>query len=189
MLLNRQNRDITTTGVRHWSDYFTLIGACGAALQDARTHDSFVQWWHDCTHGDWIAWLVARVVEDRRFYVWHLAECCRLLNKPAVGVAAEAVQLWVKGEASLQDVRTVCYTDTVAVHPCLAYVVDVVKKVEQVGVTDDFEFGTELAHSSFPMFQRLVEDAGEDVLKQCAVIFKKGFRPSDKTVEVIPVVG
>jgi hypothetical protein len=86
------------------------LGACGDAreLADGKTAK---QAWETCERGNWMLWAAGAAKVDRKLVVQAACDCARLALKfvPAgedrPRIAIETAERWVKGEATLDEVR------------------------------------------------------------------------------------
>jgi len=70
---------------QHWSDDLRRLGACGDAVEWARTRPSYDVAWRTCRRGDWMLWLASECAGDhqwdspaRRAIALAAARCARL---------------------------------------------------------------------------------------------------------------
>ena len=101
------------------NDYIKRIkklNACGESLKDAMNYKTSQELWDNCERGDWMLWLIGRLSgraedEKRKQLVLTVCKCARLSLKyvPAGELrplrAIEAAEKWVKGEATLKEVK------------------------------------------------------------------------------------
>lgn len=95
-----------------WLDKFRELSACGESIEWLETLPNSVDpiGWAECDRGDWMMWLVAKLL-DRRTTVTLACRCARLalrhvpVGEPRPLAAIEAAEGWVRGEVSIKDVR------------------------------------------------------------------------------------
>jgi hypothetical protein len=87
-------------------------GACADAVAWVAAHGGTPRRiWSDCPRGDWMLWLAAKRGVDRKLVVTAVCKCARLALKhvPAGETrplkAIEAAEAWVRGEATIEQVR------------------------------------------------------------------------------------
>jgi hypothetical protein len=92
-------------------------------LQDMDACDPALEWvadrpdlapdalWRECSRGDWLLWLAARVGIDRRLIVGAACDCAEPALKHVPDgedrprLAIETARAWCRGEAGLEEVR------------------------------------------------------------------------------------
>ena len=98
-------------------DKLNKLNACEGALEWLETQDSWEKAWRDCERGDWSIWLVGRLSgppesKSRKKLVYVACQCARLAlpyvpkgeGRPLKAI--ETAEAYVKGDATLDDVRT-----------------------------------------------------------------------------------
>ena len=94
----------------HWSDALPA-DACDEARKWCLTQPDYPTAWETCERGDWLLWLAGRIGVDRRLLVRAACACARLAlpHVPAGDDrprhAIETAEAWVRGDASLGEVR------------------------------------------------------------------------------------
>jgi hypothetical protein len=107
---------MTTTITTHWSDALARLGACDEAIEWARAYPTPEAAWAACDRGDWMLWVAGRLAgppghESRRPLVAASCECDRLAlhlvprGEERPRLANETAEAWVRGEATLDQVR------------------------------------------------------------------------------------
>jgi hypothetical protein len=121
---------VTTTAI-HWTDELARLGACAEAVTWARTYDTPAAAWAACKRGDWMLWIAGRLAgppgdETRRPLVAADCECARLsLDLVQAGedrsrLGIETAEAWVRGEATLAEVRAAAKAAYAAYAACAA---------------------------------------------------------------------
>ncbi len=86
------------------------LGACASAVDWVGDRDPATAW-AECPRGDWLLWVAGRLGADRRTLVLAACACARdALRFVPSGetrplAAIETAERWVRGEASIRDVR------------------------------------------------------------------------------------
>jgi len=100
--------------------YLKKLNACNEAIVWAIQFDTLQQAWNVCERGDWMVWLIAIQSGDpesksRKKLALLLCRIVRPVLKFVPEddkrplIAIETTEKWVRGEASLQDVRDAAY--------------------------------------------------------------------------------
>ncbi|MFH1485103.1 MAG: putative immunity protein, partial [Chloroflexota bacterium] len=102
--------------MKSWLEPIKEMGACVDALEWADKYGSLEEAWVVCERGDWMLWLLGKLSgppesESRKKLVLATCQCARLAlpyvrkgdARPLKAI--EAAEAWVRGEASLADVR------------------------------------------------------------------------------------
>ena len=90
----------------HWSERLARLGACEEALDWCKSQPSPEAAWDACPRGDWLIWIAARVVPNRRLVVGVACQCVRdavefgYQMRLALGV----VGAWAWGEVTAVEV-------------------------------------------------------------------------------------
>ena len=107
----------------HWSDALVRLGACGEAVEWAKTQPSLKTAWNTCERGDWMLWLAARIGVDRRAIVLAACDCAELSaphwrerDKLACVWALDSARRWARGEADAEEVRAAAHYAAYAAH-------------------------------------------------------------------------
>src|SRR3990167_7344666 len=89
------------------------LGACKQAIEFVKTCESPVHAWNTCTRADWMLWLIGNTMDveaERKTLVTIACECARLAlpytKDPRVLKCIEVTEAWVRGEATVKQVRT-----------------------------------------------------------------------------------
>ena len=96
------------------------MNACGDAIDYAKTKESLEQAWLECERGDWLLWFAARLEVDRKLLVSAVCDCAELAIKHVKDGEkrpAEAIRitrLWIKGQATLEEVRIAAHAANAA---------------------------------------------------------------------------
>ena len=86
------------------------LDACSSAIEWVGDRDPATAW-AECPRGDWLLWVAGRLGADRRTIVLAACACARdALRFVPSGetrplAAIETAERWVRGEASIRDVR------------------------------------------------------------------------------------
>jgi hypothetical protein len=100
-----------------WWRSLERLGACGEAVEFAKTHKSFGAAWKACKRGDWMLWIIGRGItcelwSDGRKKLTAAAIDCARLALPHAGKWREeiaknldALTAWTNGTASVEDAK------------------------------------------------------------------------------------
>ena len=102
-------------------DILTKLGACPEAVKWAgrKTHKKA---WGTCQRGDWLLWIAGKLNVDRKKLVLAACGCARTALKyvpegeDRPRIAIETAEAWIKGEATIEQVRTAAYAATNAAY-------------------------------------------------------------------------
>ena len=114
-------------------DILTKLGACTEAVKWAGRKTP-KKAWETCKRGDWLLWIASKLDIDRKKLVLAACACARTaLKYVPVGedrprIAIETAEAWTRGEATIEQVRTVTHAAHAAAHAAYtahaAYVAD-----------------------------------------------------------------
>ena len=104
---------------KEFSQLLRKIGACDEAREWSKGK-SLAEGWEQCERGDWLLWLCGRMVDKegwptRKELVLAACACAETALKYVKAgedrprVAIETARKWVRGEATLEEVRTAAY--------------------------------------------------------------------------------
>ena len=93
------------------------LGACQEAVEWAKQFNNIQEAWNNCKRGDWMLWLLGKQAgsprsKSRKELVLIACKCARLAlkyipkNEKRPLIAIKTAEKWVKGKATLQEVRT-----------------------------------------------------------------------------------
>jgi len=100
---------------------------CGEAVVFVGKFETLQEAWNKCERGDWMLWLLGKMSggprsKSRKEVVLIACQCARLSLKYVPKgekrplIAIETAEKWVKGEATLQQVRDAAYADADAAY-------------------------------------------------------------------------
>ncbi len=112
-----------------WLTQIENMNACPEAVQWANDYDSLEEAWAACDRGDWMLWLLRKRLSDpdgpdNKKLVLTACQCARLVlpyvrageTRPLKVI--ETAEAWVRGEASLADIKDAYATSAYAgIHP------------------------------------------------------------------------
>ena len=88
-------------------DKIESLGACTPGLEWLAEQGE--EWYNDCSRGDWLAWLVAKICDRKRVVLClcDIAESVQHLDQSGKGqIAINTARSWCNGEATLEEVKT-----------------------------------------------------------------------------------
>ena len=96
----------------HWSKKLVNINACEEAIEWASTQSTYEEAWQNCERADWLLFLAGRLC-DQKQVVLAACACARTTlkfvpegeNRPRICI--ETTEAWVRGEASIEQVKAV----------------------------------------------------------------------------------
>ena len=92
-------------------DVLVKLNACGDAIGYARSKPDAESAWRDCERGDWLLWIAASLGVDRNAVVLAVCDCVEMASFPwpegddRPRRAIETARAWIRGEASIDEVR------------------------------------------------------------------------------------
>jgi hypothetical protein len=110
-----------SNGKPDWRETLARLGACEDAAAWAKGFKGTArQAWLACERGDWLMWLCARLEVDRKLVVTAACDCAEpALKYVRAGEdrprkAIETARAWVRGEATIAEVRAAAAADAAA---------------------------------------------------------------------------
>ena len=97
--------------MNNWQDKIKELYPCEDAIKWFDGMDSAKQAYKNCGRGDWLLWLAGRLDIDRKLVVLAACECAEQVLKyvpegeERPKIAIETARKWVRGEATLSEVR------------------------------------------------------------------------------------
>jgi hypothetical protein len=81
---------------------------CAEAVEWAENYDTLQEAWDACPRGDWMVWLLDRILVDHKKIVQLSCMNARLslpyITDPHVRYLIEVIEAWVEGKATAKDV-------------------------------------------------------------------------------------
>ena len=120
--------------MKHWTDKLRKLRACNDAVEWAKDYPSLTAAWKVCERADWMLWLLGRARAGRKKIVLCACDCARLalpyvLDGEARPLKAiEIAEAWVRGEATIEDVRNAADAAADAAAYAAAYAADAAAK-------------------------------------------------------------
>ena len=91
---------------------------CIEAFMWAKQFDTWENLWAECDRGDWMLWIISRTCGEKDRIVTIACECARLAlpytKDPRVLKCIEVTEAWVRGEATIGQVREARRADAYA---------------------------------------------------------------------------
>ena len=89
-----------------WWEELIRTYACHPSIVYVKQFATFPELWNACPRGDWLLWLAARIVPDRKQLVKCACACARLVL-PIMGDDPEIVNVINAGEGFARDEATI----------------------------------------------------------------------------------
>ena len=154
---------------------------CHEAIKWVRDQKNQQQAWEDCDRGDWMLWLCGKLSGKpgsykRKKLVLTSCECARLslkyVKKGEIRPlkAIETAEKWVKGKATIEEVRDAAYAAASASADAADYAAYAAAAAADAAAADAYA-----AAAAADAAASAAADARSKVLKKCADIVRKDY--------------
>ena len=169
------------------------LGACEEAIDWAKGYKSAQTAWRYCKRGDWMLWVLGKVCDGDEMHkkvVLAACECARLSlthvpdgeDKPRIAI--ETTEKWVRGEATIDDIRTAAYAVYLAYAAAYtAYITAVYPAYAAYAAYTTAHAAAYASAAAHATSYASATDAKEEALSKCADIVRKHFPKAPKVKE------